>query len=296
MPCLSLLLAGCNDSDSGEINSQDTSIGFKEPVLKLKETVDFVTIPIVVSNDVVRNGDIVVNVTMKGSNANFELDKDIIITTQTLRIPPQESEMDLEVGLHVYNPEIVSGRNVEFEITGAQGASVGPQNTFKINIEEKNFVEGTYEIKGVDAFYDSAMYGKARVIALDETLDNLRLDFGIGGQAVIKMTEIIAEREYEFEILPFQFIGTYNSADVYVSWFRKKFDSNKEPSEVEENGLYYDKTRPMKGKFVRTMEDGKEKSIVITMDDAFGLLGDWKGKYEWFSNVWMPKATFTKID
>ena len=80
-----------------------------------------------------------------------------------------------------------------------------------------------------------------------------------------------------------------------MTLFRKK-EGNKEPDEFELRALYYNKTKPMKGKFGRTMENGEEKSIVITMDDAFGLLGDWSGVYSWFDNAWVAKTTFTKID
>ena len=130
------------------------------------------------------------------------------------------------------------------------------------------------------------MYGKCYITALDESLNNVRLDFNLGAQAIVNLTEITAEQEYTFEIEPFQYIGTFDGANVYLSWAEKNASGQ----------VLYDRDKKIKGKLVRTLENGEETSVVITFEDAYGLLGERSGSLSWFQNVWLPNSTFTKID
>lgn len=290
-----LLAAGCDDNDGYKINTTDAVVGFGETVISLKETEEFVTIPIVIENDTERDGDVIVHASMKSSNAGFETDKDIIITTETFRLPPELSTINFEVALNVYNPEITTGRNVEFQITSVSGASVGSNGTCRIDFVEQNFVEGVYVITGQNMIYETRATARVSISTTDETLDNVWLNFGIGTLAVMNFTEIVPELEYDIEIEPFQFIGIYNSYSVYVTWITNS-KANDDPDTMElYAGLYYDRTRPVKAKLVRKIEDGKETSLVITIEDGFGLLGILNDSYTWFDNF-KPNATMEKAD
>ena len=86
--CLTILATGC-DSDDGEVlNTADVSVEFGQASVTVKETEEFVTVPVLVTDNAQRNGDIIVQITMKGNTGGFQLDKEVIVTTQTLRIPP----------------------------------------------------------------------------------------------------------------------------------------------------------------------------------------------------------------
>ncbi|MCD8101483.1 MAG: hypothetical protein LUE26_02730 [Alistipes sp.] len=291
-----LLAAGCDDSDGYTINTTNAVVGFEQTVISLKETEEFVTIPIVIENDTERDGDIIVHAAMKSTNAGFEKDRDIMITTETFRIPPELGSINFEVALDVYTPEITTGRNVEFQITSVSGASVGANGTCRIDFVEQNFVEGVYIITGQNMIYETRATARVSVSTTDETLDNVWLNFGIGTLAKMNFTEIEPELEYDVEIEPFQFIGIYNSYSVYVTWIASS-KADDDPDTVELlSGLYYDRTRPVKAKLVRKIENGRETSLVITFEDGFGLLGILnETTYNWFDNF-KPGATMEKAD
>ncbi|MCD8185688.1 MAG: hypothetical protein LUD68_04290 [Rikenellaceae bacterium] len=230
---------------------------------------------------------------MTSSSAGFELDKDVIITTETLRISPEWDSVDLEVELKVNTPEIHSGRSIEFRITDVRGAAAG-NTTCRIDLIETYFVEGRYEIKGLSIGDGSAATGSFLLSTLDDTMDQVRMDFGIGAQATVRFIEIVPKEEYDMEIDPFQFIGVYSGLEVYLTWAKQNQEST-DPDTVERfNGIFFDRTRPIRGKFTRTLEDGRETSAVIVMEDVFALLGTVAQEPDWWFNNYRPGAVLTK--
>ncbi|MCD8185687.1 MAG: hypothetical protein LUD68_04285 [Rikenellaceae bacterium] len=56
---LCVILTGCSDRDGESLNTVRVSVGFEQSVVSLKETVEFVTLPIVIEEEVPRDGDII---------------------------------------------------------------------------------------------------------------------------------------------------------------------------------------------------------------------------------------------
>ncbi len=280
--CLPVFIIAC-DSNDNSINTVKATVEFEEEIVAVKETVTFLTIPIVASSDEKRDGDIIVNVTVKEHSAGFEKDKDFIITTETLRITPDMKSVNFETGLHVENEEVEKNRRITFHITTADGASLGTKSTCMLDIKEKNFVEGIYTIRGVNAFDDMNSTGKCSFRGEDETLNNMFIDFNLGGAAEVKFTEIRENWEYDVEIQPFRYIGSFDGMGVYLSW-----------AKLDGKQVLYDRNKPIKGKFERKTVEGVEQ-MVFTFKDGFGLIGaNDKGELSWFYNVWKENATMTK--
>ena len=283
--CLPLFIVSCDSSDDNPINTVTATVQFEKAEINMKESVKFLSLPIYITSDKNRDGDVFIKVTMKENNANFELDKDVILTTETLRIPAGVESVNFESAFKVETEDINKGRNITFHIANAEGASIGTNASCKIDIIEKNFIEGTYLIRGLNAFDDLMSSGKCYITGEDETLDHVSLDFGLGGSARVEFTEKIPDREWTVKILPFEYVGNFGGSNVFLSWsFLKESTGD----------LLYDKEKPINGKFEKKQENGKEK-LIFTFTDGFGLIGsDSAGKLSWFYNVWRENSTMEK--
>lgn len=199
-----LSFIACSEEDEMALNTGNATVSFSQSTIEIKESVTTINLPITVSGD--HNGNIRVSATMTSSSEGIEKDKNVIITTETLNIPAGVESVNLEVRLEgVTNEEIVSGRNITFEIKGAEGASVSEQKTCVINILENNPLEGTYEFGGYDPYGTGYMTCNLSMNADD--MSKAYLDFGMGGLLQINLEEIEAMKRYNVTIPAGQVVG-----------------------------------------------------------------------------------------
>ncbi len=211
-----LAFVACSEDDEMPLNTGNATVSFSQSTIEIKESVTSINLPIVVSGE--HNGNIRVTATMTNSSEGLEKDKNVIITTETLNIPAGTETVNLEVRLEgVTNEEIVSGRNITFEIKGAEGASISGQSTCTINILENNPLEGTYTFGGYDPY--GTGYLTCNLSMQDGDLTKAYLDFGMGGLLQINLEEIESMKRYNVTIPAGQVVGvnaTYG--DVVFSY------------------------------------------------------------------------------
>lgn len=288
--CLPLLFTACDNDDEEKrsINTTNTTVEFEQTSITVKETETFLNIPVTVPMDVSRDGDVIIQVKATRYSENLSVDKEIILTSQELRIPREKFTMNVELGLMAENKDIETGRYITLEIIGAQGASIGNNSQCTVYLNEKNYVEGTYTVRGVNPVYGYIYTEQVIINAGDETLNSIGLSFGLDGEAKITFRELIADRLYNISISPFSLVGNYNDKPVYLTWI--SYDEEK----LE---LNYDREKMISGTYEITMEDGEEVRK-FTLSDGFGLLSfDDEGEVSWYDNyIFNPQTTMTKID
>lgn len=287
---LPLCMAACDDSDDIPQNATQAAVSFQESSTTVKEDVTFVTVPITVSGTEKRNRDISVRVALKDSHGKLKMDRDIILTTDTYRIPAGTDQVNLEVGLRVANDEMEMDRFITFEISEVEGASVGANKDFTIHIIENNFIEGTYTIRGINPLEGYMSTGRVMVNALGDDLENVVFDFGLGASIPVKFVTLVPDRLYAIEIEPFQVAGVYNGENVYLSW--SLMDEKTGKLNYEKDGV-----KPsIKGIF-EILPDAEGRKIMFTMNDGFGLVSYENGQVAWYpSDLFQAKTTITKED
>lgn len=211
---LGVSFASCSD-DEQTFNTGEATVGFSQTTVELKESITSINLPIVVSGE--HNGNIRISATMKSSTGNIEIDKNVIITTETLNIPAGVESVNLEVRLEgITNEEIESGRNIVFEITKAEGASISSQNTCTINILENNPLEGTYKFGGYDPYGVGYLTCNFSMVDGDNT--KAYLDFGMGGLLQINLEEVEPLKVYNITIPAGQVVGASSNGDIQFSF------------------------------------------------------------------------------
>ena len=138
---LPLSFVACSDDDDN-INTGEATVAFQSASMEIKESTSMVEIPVVVSGE--QNGDIKVTAKMISSSNDYVSGKDVIITTENFVIAEDETSFNLEAHLvGLANDAIESGRNITFEITNVEGATLGANATCVVNLKENNPLEGT---------------------------------------------------------------------------------------------------------------------------------------------------------
>lgn len=181
------ILGACNKEEEVALNTGDATVEFESASVTVKESVTSVNLPIVVKGE--HTGKIVVYATMTEKSEGIEIDKNVIITTETLNFLEGTETLNLEVGLvGISNDEVNEGRSVTFEIKEVNGAKVGTNNTCTVNFTENNPMEGTYVVGGVDALDAGTLTCE---LIMEEGRDDVAyLDFGTGTLLTVYLSDI----------------------------------------------------------------------------------------------------------
>lgn len=151
-----VVLASCSDDES--FNTLQTTVGFEQENIAIKENVGYYNVPIAI--DGYRNGDVAVEIVAEGTGANPAVEgKNFLITDKTLSLLADNDTTAaavLNVQLQtIDDKEINDNRELTLTIKSAQGATV---TTSKVVITLRDndaaFFEkfyGTWTIKGVYA-------------------------------------------------------------------------------------------------------------------------------------------------
>ncbi|WP_291593089.1 hypothetical protein [Bacteroides sp.] len=285
--CLSLSMTACDDSDDVRNNETNAVLEFESSSITVKEDADFITVPIVVSGTNERNGDIFFQVSLKSENGNLKLDRDIILTTDHYRIPAGTNKVTLEIGLRIENAKIEHDRYITLAITDPVGATVGAKGEYRIDITEKNPMDGSYLIRGINPFNGYLASGRVEVTFPDEAMENATFDFGLGNAIPVAMTMMIPDRLYFIEIEAFQSAGLYNGSEIYLSW----------ASLNAKGKLIYEKdgVKPNIKGILEILSTEAGKKYVFTFNEGFGLVSLVKDEVAWYqSDVFSSELTATK--
>lgn len=260
---LPLAFTACSD-DEEVFNSSEATVEFETASISVKENTSMLNIPILVKGE--HNGKIVVNATMTDKTDGIEIDKNVIITTETLNIGKETKSVNLEVVFSgISNEEIIDGRTVTFEITNVKGANVGENKTCIVNISENNPLEGIYIVGGADAFGTGTISCNLSMVPGDK--ENAYLDFGMGNLITMKLTNLSDTYDKcDFSISPMQVVGVHATyGDVYFMY-----------GMVENQGVSNDSSKSLIGSY-------KDKTFTfdVPVYAGFGLLcsGGWFNFY-----------------
>lgn len=205
---LPLTFAACGDDDE-TMNSGNATVQFGKATITTRESTSMLQIPIVLTGD--HNGTVRVTAKMSGNTSNFENDKDVIVTTETLVMPEGVESVNLEAHLNVANEGIESGRSITFEIVSVEGAAVGSVKTCTVELKENNPLEGIYTLSGYAPF-DGAVGSEKCELSMEEGVNDVAyLDLGFGGLLTINLEEVIPGTKYNITIPGAQVIGVHPS-------------------------------------------------------------------------------------
>jgi|GEM_PF-2001565 hypothetical protein len=287
---VALTTACGDDNENFGINTVDSTVQFSNTSVSLKESTNYVNLPIEI-NGSNRNGFIKINAALKSNPSELDLDREVVVTSYSFVVPADRQSVNLEVGLHVYTLDIERGRNISFEITNVEGATLGANTSCTINIIEKNAAEGLFLIKGINPIDGERQdSGTWNFVAGDESYDKMTMDIGLGEKVKVAFTELIPDSRYTIRIEPFQLMGKFTvngkSQDVYLTC--AKYNEQTKKLEVY-------KEDPIRGSFARRVADDKE-TVTITISDGFGLgYYNEEEDFIWFFyNCYKPGAVMTK--
>lgn len=245
---LPLSFSACSE-DEVVLNSGDATVEFENASVTIKESVTSVNLPIIVKGE--HNGKIVVNATMTEKSDGIEIDKNVIITTETLNLLEGTESVNLEVVLTgIADDEVNAGKNIIFEIKDVKGAKIGNNKTCKVDLIESNPMEGTYVVGGVDA---TGSGNPTCNLMMEEGVDDVAyLDFGFGGALKVKLNNIIEPyKKCSFTIDPAQSIGGgFTAYFGYVEGEYINYYSNKGFSGKFENNTFTFDVEDMQGLFI----------------------------------------------
>lgn len=205
MALLPLSMVACSDDDEN-INTGNATVEFESATMEVRESTSMLRIPINVSGE--HTGDIHVSAKMTGNNANFEADKDVIVTTEKFTLPAETETVYLEAHLNVGNDAIEAGRTITFEITEAAGATLGSNKTCTVVLKENNPLEGVYTLKGFSPFDGAVSSEKCELFMEEGVNDKAYLNFGFDGAVELQLTEVVPGKEYNITIKGAQSVGT----------------------------------------------------------------------------------------
>lgn len=207
---LPLSFAACSSDDDAILNSGNAIVEFKSAEMEVKENTTIVEIPITVSGE--HNGNIYVTAKMVSSSENYEVDKDVIITTEKFVLPAETESINLEAHLvGIANDAIEAGRTITFEISEVKGATLGANKTCTVELKENNPLEGNYKLNGYSPFDGKVVSVKCTLSMEEGVTDKAYIDLGWGGLLELSLDEIEPAKKYNVTIAGAQVIGAYGS-------------------------------------------------------------------------------------
>ena len=253
-------MVACSNDEN--FNTQEATVEFQSAEIEVKELTSILNLPIVVKGE--RNGLIKVHVILKENNSGFESEKAILITEDHLSIPMRTESVNVETLLSIANEQIVQNRSFSIAIADVEGATAGSINTCKINIVENSPIEGKYSMEGKSQLpTPTGVTGYACTLtSVDNTFQQIYLDFGHGGAAIADVEETGNEGEYKLTITASQPVGMYSNNRVELT--------HKQIS----GGMWVKTSDPITGIY-------KDKVISFEVGHALGLeipaLNSWLG-------------------
>lgn len=247
---LPFAIMACNDDEG--LNSGTATVEFLSAEMNIKELTSSLYLPIVVKGE--HNGLIKIRTEMSENRSGFENDKDILVTDYHLLFPVGTERANIEALLSIANDEISQNRSFSIAIVDVEGAALGENTTCQINILENSPLEGKYRMEGRSQLQSPAgVTGYACTLtSVDDSFEQLSLDFGQGGAALVEVEATGNEGEYRLTIAANQVIGTYNGSNVELG------------HKVVSNGRWVDTSEPITGLF-------KNKVVTFETDHALGL-------------------------
>ena len=247
---LPLIMIACNDDDN--LNTGTATVEFQSAEIEIKELTSSLNLPIVVKGE--NNGLIKVRIEMKDNNSGFENDKDILITDYNLVIPAGVESVNVETLLSIANDEIEQNRSFSIAIAHVEGAIAGSNAICKVNILENSPLEGKYMMEGKSQLQtpNGVTNYACTLTSVDDSFEQLYLDFGQGGAALVEVEATENQGEYKLTIAASQVIGTYNGDNVELT------------HKAVSNGRWVKTTDPITGIF-------KNKVVTFEMGHALGL-------------------------
>ena len=245
---LPLIMIACNDDDN--LNTGTATVEFQSAEIEIKELTSSLNLPIVVKGE--NNGLIKVRIEMKDNNSGF--DKDILITDYNLVIPAGVESVNVETLLSIANDEIEQNRSFSIAIAHVEGAIAGSNAICKVNILENSPLEGKYMMEGKSQLQtpNGVTNYACTLTSVDDSFEQLYLDFGQGGAALVEVEATENQGEYKLTIAASQVIGTYNGDNVELT------------HKAVSNGRWVKTTDPITGIF-------KNKVVTFEMGHALGL-------------------------
>ena len=262
---LPLVMMACNE-DNG-LNTGTATVEFQSPEIGIKELTSSLNLPIMVKGK--HNGLIKVLIEMKENNSGFENDKDILITDNHLLIPTGTESVNIETLLSIANDEINQNRFFSITIVDVEGATIGTNATCKINILENSPLEGKYRMEGKSQLQTpSGVTDYACTLtSVNDSFEQLYLDFGQGGAALVEAEPTDNKDEYKLTIAASQIIGIYNGNNVELT------------HKVVSNGKWVNTSTPITGIFkdkVVTFETGHALGLEVpAVEGWLGLVGSY---------------------
>lgn len=263
------VLSACDDDN--KLNTGETTVEFESAEIEIKELTSFFKFPIVVKGE--HNGLIKVNVAVKDNYTGFENDKDILITDYNLLIPAGIETVNVEALLAIAHDEIIPNRSFSITIINVEGASIGTNSTCKVNIIENSPLEGKYIMEGRSQLQTPTGVTSyaCTLTSAGDSFDQMHLDFGQGGVAVVDVEDAGTEGEYILTISASQHIGTLDGNNVELT------------HKVISNGSWIKTSAPIKGVFknkVVTFENGHALGLEVPAIGAWlGLVGSYTDDY-----------------
>ena len=199
---LSFTMIACSNDEN--FNTQEATVEFQSAEIEVKELTSILNLPIVVKGE--RNGLIKVHVILKENNSGFESEKAILITEDHLSIPMRTESVNVETLLSIANEQIVQNRSFSIAIADVEGATAG-------SIEGKYSMEGKSQLPtptGVTGY-------ACTLTSVDNTFQQIYLDFGHGGAAIADVEETGNEGEYKLTITASQPVGMYSNNRVELT-------------------------------------------------------------------------------
>lgn len=239
------------DEDDG-LNTGAATIEFQSAEIEVKELTSFLNLPIVIKGE--HNGLVKVDIEVSDNDSGFENDKDILITDKSLLIPIGTESVNVEALLSIANDEILQNRSFSIAIVGAEGAAIGTNSICKINIIENSPLEGKYVMEGKSQLQtpNGVTNYACTFISVNDSFEQLYLDFGQGDMALVDVETTANEDEYKLTIVPDQVIGVYNGNNVELT------------HKAISNGRWIKTSDPITGIY-------KNKVVTFEMGHALGL-------------------------
>lgn len=212
---LPFAIIGCNDDN--EFNTGEATVEFQTAETQTKELTSLFSLPITVKGE--HNGLIKAHIAIQENNSGFENDKGILITEENLLIPAGTDKIDIEILLSVANDDIVRGRSFSIAIISVEGATVGTNNVCKINLQENSPIEGKYIMEGKSQLQSptGVVNYHCTLTAVDESFQQMYLDFGQGDKALADVEATNTEGEFKLTIAADQSLGTYSGNNVKLT-------------------------------------------------------------------------------
>lgn len=212
---LSFLALAC--ADRNELNTGVATVEFRLDEIEVKELTSLLNIPIVVKGE--HNGLIKVNIEIRDNYSGFEDDKDILITDKSLLIPAGTESISVEALLSIANDEVIQNRSFSIVIVNVEGATIGKNEVCKITILENSPLEGKYVMEGKSQLQtpNGVINFACTLTSVDDSFEQLYLDFGQGDMALVEVEMTDNENEYKLTIAAEQIIGVFNKDNVVLA-------------------------------------------------------------------------------